>query len=157
MPRSTPAPRVTCTRWLVDIGDHVKEGQLVAEIAPDVDDQLAQAQANLALAKANMQVSEANLELAKTTLDRDVRSGPGTAASLQQIDQDRAQVKTTAAQVESARASIQVNQATVQQYAVLQSFEKIIAPFPGVITSRMWTRVYWSRPTIPARRGPSSI
>ncbi len=124
-------------RWLVDIGDHVKEGQLVAEIsAPDVDDQLAQAQANLALAKANLQVSEANLELAKTTLDRDVRSGPGTAASLQQIDQDRAQVKTTAAQVESARASIQVNQATVQQYAVLQSFEKIIAPFPGVITSR---------------------
>jgi len=124
-------------RWLVDIGDRVKEGQLIAEIsAPDVDDQLAQARANLALAQANLQVSQANLELAKVTLDRDTKAGPGTATSFQQIDQDRVQVKTTAAQVESARASIQVNQATVQQYADLQSFEKIVAPFPGVITSR---------------------
>jgi RND family efflux transporter MFP subunit len=124
-------------RWMFDIGDHVKEGQLIAEIsAPDVDDQLAQARANLDLAKANLQVSTANLELAKTTLDRDTKAGPGTATSLQQLDQDRAQVKTTAAQVESARASIEVNQATVQQYADLQAFEKIIAPFPGVITSR---------------------
>jgi RND family efflux transporter MFP subunit len=45
-------------------------------------------------------------------------------------------VKTTAAQVKSARAAIQVNQATVQQYADLQSFQKIIAPFNGVITAR---------------------
>jgi RND family efflux transporter MFP subunit len=45
-------------------------------------------------------------------------------------------VKTTAAQVESARASIQVNQATVQQYTDLQSFQKIVAPFSGVITAR---------------------
>ena len=45
-------------------------------------------------------------------------------------------MKTTAAQVESARASIQVNQATVQQYADLQLFEKIVAPFSGVITLR---------------------
>src|SRR5262249_6388947 len=56
-------------RWLVDIGDRVEAGQLLAEIsAPDVDDQLAQARANLVLTRANLQVSEANLELAKTTL-----------------------------------------------------------------------------------------
>jgi RND family efflux transporter MFP subunit len=122
-------------RWLVDLGDRVREGQLVAEIsAPDVDDQLAQARANLVLAKANLQVSEANLELAKITLDRDVRAG--SATSQQQIDQDRAQVRTTAAQVESAKASIQVNAATVQQYADLQAFQKIVAPFAGVITAR---------------------
>ena len=60
-------------RWLVDIGDRVKEGQLLAEIStPDVDDQLAQARANLVLAKANLEVAEANLELAKITLQRDL-------------------------------------------------------------------------------------
>ena len=64
-------------RWLVDIDDRVTEGQLLAEIsAPDVDDQLAQARANLVLAKANLQVSEANLALAQITLDRDLRPGP---------------------------------------------------------------------------------
>src|SRR5262249_49665151 len=80
------------TRWLADIGDRVSEGQLLAEIhAPDVDDQLAQARANLVLAQANLKVSEANLELAKITLERAVRSGPGRATSLQEIDQNRAQ------------------------------------------------------------------
>src|SRR5207248_5828326 len=67
--------------WLVDIGDRVKEGQLIAEIsAPDVDDQLAQARSNLTLAKANLLVSEANLGLARITLSRDERAGVGTAA-----------------------------------------------------------------------------
>ncbi len=125
------------TRWLVDIGDRVKEGQLVAEIStPDVDDQLAQARANVVLSEANFHVSEANLELAKITLDRDVKAGVGTATALQTIDQDRAQLKTTAAQVESAQANIEANRATVRQYADLQAFQKIVAPFPGIITAR---------------------
>src|SRR5207237_3189453 len=65
-------------RWLVDIGDRVREAQLIAEIsAPDVDDQLAQARANLTLAKANLLVSEANLALAKITLSRDIKAGVG--------------------------------------------------------------------------------
>jgi RND family efflux transporter MFP subunit len=122
-------------RWLADIGDRVTEGQLVAEIsAPDVDDQLAQARANLVLSRANLKVSEANHELARITLERDVKSGVATAP--QAIDQDRAQLRTAAAQIESARASIAVNEATVQQYADLQSFQKIVAPFAGVITAR---------------------
>jgi RND family efflux transporter MFP subunit len=122
-------------RWLVDIGDRVKEGQLIAEIsAPDVDDQLAQAKANLVLSRANLKVSEANLELAKVTLERDLRTGTATAPLV--IDQDRAQVTTAAAQVESSRASIQVNEATVQQYADLVAFQRIVAPFAGVITAR---------------------
>jgi RND family efflux transporter MFP subunit len=121
--------------WLVDIGDRVNKGQLLAEIdAPDVDDQLAQARANLILAQANLVVSEANLELAKITLSRD--SASGQAVSQLAIDQDKAQVKTTTAQVESAKASILVNEATVKQYVDLQSFQKIVAPFAGVITAR---------------------
>jgi RND family efflux transporter MFP subunit len=119
----------------VDIGDRVTQGQLLAEIsAPDVDDQLAQARANLLLAQSNLQVSQANLELAKITLSRDLASGVGVAPGT--LDQDRALVKTSTSQVDSARANIEVNKATIQQYADLQSFQKIVAPFPGVITAR---------------------
>src|SRR6202035_5842055 len=87
-------------------------------------------------AKANLPLAEANAEVAKVTLDRYVKSGPGTGATLLQIDQQRATVKTTAAQVEAMKASIQVNEAAVQRYMDLQGFQKIIAPFPGVITAR---------------------
>ena len=121
----------------VDIGDRVTEGQLLAEItAPDIDDQLAQARANLAQSKANFALAQANAELAKITLDRDIRTGPGTGVSQQQIDQDRATVATSLAQVESTKANIQVNDAAVQRFADLQGFQKIVAPFPGVITAR---------------------
>ena len=122
---------------LVDIGDHVRAGQLLAEIsAPDIDDELAQAQANLTLANANLPLAEANAALAKVTLDRFTQAGPGTGVTLLQIDQQRATVKTTAAQVEAAQATIGVNTAAVQQFTDLQGFQKIIAPFSGVITAR---------------------
>jgi RND family efflux transporter MFP subunit len=121
----------------VDIGDRVTAGQLLAEIsAPDVDDQLAQAQANLDQAKANLVLAQANAALAKTTLARDLKSGPNLGVTLEQIDQDRATVQTTASQVEASRASIEVNEAAVQRFTDLQSFQKITAPFPGVITAR---------------------
>jgi RND family efflux transporter MFP subunit len=119
----------------VDIGDQVKEGQVLAVIdAPDVDDQLAQARANLALARANHDLAKANAELARITLERDLKAD--TAVSFQQLDQDRATVKTTAAQVKSSLASIQVNEAAVQRFTDLQNFQKITAPFAGVITAR---------------------
>jgi RND family efflux transporter MFP subunit len=125
------------SKRLVDIGDRVHQGQLLAVItAPDIDDQLAQARANLAQAQANLPLTQANLDLAKITLRRDLESGPGSAFSLQQIDQDKATVKTSAAQVEVTRASIQVNDAAVRRFADLQSFQRITAPFPGVITAR---------------------
>jgi RND family efflux transporter MFP subunit len=124
-------------RRLVDIGDHVRAGQLLAEIsAPDVDDELAQAKANLALAQAGLPLAEANAALAKVTLDRFLQSEPGIGVSLLQIDQQRATVKTTAAQVEAAKATIQVNTAAVQRFTDLQGFEKITAPIPGVVTAR---------------------
>jgi RND family efflux transporter MFP subunit len=122
---------------LVDIGDQVQPGQLLAEIsAPDIDDQLDQARANLVLARANLELAKANLELAKITLDRDFKAGAGTAIAQQQVDQDRATVQTTDAQVKSSLASIQVNESAVQRYTDLQNFQKITAPFAGVITAR---------------------
>src|SRR5262249_36508335 len=54
----------------------------------------------------------------------------------QEIDQEQATLSTTEASVETAKASIQTNEATAKQLTDLQSFEKITAPFPGVITAR---------------------
>jgi RND family efflux transporter MFP subunit len=121
----------------VDIGDRVEQGQLLAEIsAPDVDDQLAQARANLELARANLLASNAHAELAEVLLERDRSAGVGTAVTFQQIDVGRAAVKTTATQTKALQASIQVHEATVQRLTDLQNFQKITAPFPGVITAR---------------------
>jgi RND family efflux transporter MFP subunit len=124
-------------RRLVDIGDQVKEGQLLAEIsAPDIDDQLAQAKANLDQAKADLTLAQANADLAKVTLERDQRAGPNLGVTLQQLDIDRATVSTTGARVQATQASIEVNQALVQRFTDLQGFQRIVAPFPGVITAR---------------------
>jgi RND family efflux transporter MFP subunit len=126
-------------RRLVDIGDRVAEGQLLAEIAaPDVDDQLAQARANLEQARANLKLTEANAELARTVLERSLASNRLAPRSVTQeeIDQNQAVVATSAATVETAKASIVSNQATVKRYADLQAFQRIVAPFAGVITAR---------------------
>jgi len=124
---------------LVDIGDRVKAGQLLADLsAPDLDDQLAQAKANLVQAQANLRLNQANEVYAQVTLDRSLtvnRVSPG-AVSQQDIDQERAGLATSKASVAAAEASIGTNQATVQQLTDLQSFERIVAPFQGVITAR---------------------
>ena len=124
---------------LVDIGDRVKEGQLLAEIsAPDVDDQLAHAKANVDQVRATLMLNEANAVLAKTTLVRFqvIQKENAGAISKQKLDEQEATVLTTAASVENAQASIKVNEALVQRFTDLQNFQKITAPFPGVITAR---------------------
>jgi RND family efflux transporter MFP subunit len=127
------------SRRLVDIGDRVKSGELLAVIAaPDIDDQLAQAKANLEQAQATLRLSQANLVLAKITLSRAQQiqtTAPG-GVSQQEVDQDQAAVDVATASVQAAKASIQVNEAAVQRYTDLQNFEKITAPFAGVITAR---------------------
>jgi membrane fusion protein (multidrug efflux system) len=116
----------------VDIGDHVKAGQVLAIIdAPDADDQLAQARANLNQAKANLSLAQANANLAKITLSRDIQAGPGKAIPFIQIDQEKAAVKTTEAQVAAAEASIAVNEATVQRFTDLTRSRRSWHPFPA--------------------------
>jgi RND family efflux transporter MFP subunit len=126
-------------QWLVDIGDTVTEGQLIAVIAaPDLDDQLAQARANLEQARATLKLNEANAALAETTMNRyvELKNANAGAISQLQIDEQQATVQTSIASVKAAQASIGVNEAMVQMYSDLQSFEKIVAPFAGVITAR---------------------
>lgn len=111
------------THWYYDIGAKVKTGALLAEIAsPEVDQQLAQAQADLntALANANN---------ARIQADRYKGLVASNAVSQQDTDTFVNQASSTAAQVKSA-------QANVQRLKELTSFEKVYAPFDGVITAR---------------------
>jgi RND family efflux transporter MFP subunit len=126
-------------RRLVDIGDQVEEGQLLAVIdSPEVDDQLVQAKADLNQARATLQQNEANAILAKTTLARfqSIQKENSGAVSPQDIDERVATVNSTVAAVAAAQASIGVNEAAVQRFTDLQGFERITAPFPGRITAR---------------------
>jgi RND family efflux transporter MFP subunit len=110
-------------RWYVDIGARVAQGQLLAEIdTPEVDHQLEQARADLKNAQANSQ-------LAQITATRWQNLLKTNAVSKQETDQ--------AVQDLSARqASVESMTANVHRLEQLQSFEKVYAPFSGVITAR---------------------
>jgi RND family efflux transporter MFP subunit len=113
---------------LVDIGDRVKEGQLLAVIdAPDLDDQLAQDKANLIQAQANLAKAKADEVYAKNQLDRYKVLLPTKSASQSEYESVVAAYGVAQATVGAMEAAIQVNEATV---------EKITAPFAGVITAR---------------------
>jgi RND family efflux transporter MFP subunit len=125
--------------WNADIGDKVTAGQLIATIdSPDLDDQLAQAEANLDQARATLKLNEANATLAETTMARyraEEQQQQGSVAQLQ-LDEQQATVLTSNQSVKAAQASIGFNEATVRMYQDLQKFEQIIAPYAGVITAR---------------------
>lgn len=109
--------------WYYDIGAHVKKGALLAEIAtPELDQQLRQAESELATAQANAQ----NAEMQAKRYSDLVKS---QAVSQQDTDTFVNQAAATAAAVHSA-------QANVQRIKELQSFEKVYAPFDGVVTAR---------------------
>jgi RND family efflux transporter MFP subunit len=124
-------------RRLVDIGDRVKEGELLAEIsAPDIDDQLAQAQANLVQARANLVRARADEDFARSE-ERRYQKLVGTNAISREDYESKLQAsRVSSALVSATEAAIKVNEAAVQRFEDLQRFEKIIAPFPGVITAR---------------------
>src|SRR6202167_1516790 len=110
-------------KWYVDIGGHVTKGQLLAEIeTPEVDQQLSQARADAATAQANV-------NLAKITADR--YEGLLKTDSVAKQDVDNAHGDFEAKQAAMASAA-----ANVKRLEDLQSFQKIYAPFDGVITAR---------------------
>jgi RND family efflux transporter MFP subunit len=110
-------------KWYFDIGAHVKQGQLLAVIdSPEVDQQLQQARSNLLTARAN-------LELAAITKTR--YQGLLKTNAVSQQDADNAVGTYNANQ-----AIVEADQAAVEQFSALVSFEKIYAPFDGIITTR---------------------
>jgi multidrug efflux pump subunit AcrA (membrane-fusion protein) len=110
-------------KWYVDIGGRVKKGQLLAEIdSPEVDQQLLQARADLATAQANLQLSQTTSSRFSDLIKTD-------AVSQQDTDNAVSDTKAKVTMVKSA-------QANVNRLEQLQGFEKIIAPFDGVLTAR---------------------
>src|SRR5207249_138038 len=120
----------------VDIGDRVRKGQQLADIdTPEVDQQLMQAIATMNQDKATVVKTEADLALTRTTLQRYLTAGPGTV-SKQQIDERTSAVTDAEKIVDAARATVNADEANVQRLLELQSFQKVYAPFDGVITTR---------------------
>jgi RND family efflux transporter MFP subunit len=109
--------------WYFDIGARVKKGDLLADIAtPEVDQQLQQAQSQL-------ETAEANYDLAKTTAIRWQYLLKSNSVSKQETDQ-------AVANMAAQKAVVDSNSANVRRLLQLQSFEKVYAPFDGVVTAR---------------------
>jgi RND family efflux transporter MFP subunit len=110
-------------KWFFDIGAHVKKGELLAIIeAPEVDQQVEQSRSNLLTAKAN-------LALAKITMDR--YEGLLSSHAVSQQDADNA-----TGTYNANKAIVDANLANVKQLEAIQSYQKVYAPFDGIITAR---------------------
>ncbi len=122
---------------LVDIGSQVKNGDLLAVIsAPEVDDQLTQARSQLQQMQATLEQNEATRALANVTNNRFtplVRQGWETK---QTGDQNRYNLAAQNAAVDVAKANIQSQKSQIARLERLQSYERVVAPFDGVITQR---------------------
>ncbi len=109
--------------WHADIGTRVKKGQLLAEIeTPEVDQQLQQA-------RADLETAQANLRQAEITADRWQALWKTNSVSKQETDQN-------VSNFHAMKATVDSNIANVRRLEELQGFQKIYAPFDGVITAR---------------------
>ncbi len=122
--------------WFNDIGDHVKQGQVLALIeTPDLDAELAAARAQLEADQAQVLVRKAEAEFARTTYER-WRDSPRGVVSEQEREEKRAGYDSAVAQLKAAQANVALARATVNKFQVLTQFKKVTAPYTGVITVR---------------------
>lgn len=111
------------TKWYFDIGAHVKAGQLLATIqAPEIDEQLSQSRSTLATAQANLKLAEITRQRYEPLLQKH-------AVSQQDVDN-------AVGTYNANKAIVDADAANVRHYEALVSFEKVYAPFSGVITAR---------------------
>lgn len=124
-------------KWFFDIGDRVKEGQLLAEIdTPEIDQQIAQAQAEVARAKAGVVQSRAQSQYSNQALDRVNKLAPEGVASQQEVDKSSAQRDVDLSNIEVANANVGAQSANLRRLMQLKSFARVTAPFDGTVTSR---------------------
>jgi RND family efflux transporter MFP subunit len=110
-------------KWYFDIGAHVRAGDLLAIIqTPEVDEQLAQARSTLATAQANLELTQITRDRYQSLLKKH---------AVAQQDADNAAGAYTA-----NKAIVDADTANVRHFEALVSFEKVFAPFDGVITAR---------------------
>jgi membrane fusion protein (multidrug efflux system) len=128
-------------RWLVDIGDKVADGQLLAEIeTPELDQEIDQARAQLEQAKPTLLRSKANRELSSANLQRYQQLTPVGIASQADLDQHQAQARVDEADVTVAEATISAQEANIRRLTQLKAFARVTAPFAGTITRR-WVEI----------------
>ncbi len=123
--------------WKVDLGDKVKEGDVLAEIdTPELDQQLEQARAELEKTRAALAQAEVSRDLAEVTFKRSsalVSQGLSPEADL---EDKQAQREVSKANVRLAQANVSAAQASVRQLGQLKAYSKVTAPFAGTINAR---------------------
>jgi RND family efflux transporter MFP subunit len=123
-------------KWLVDIGDHVKKGQLLATIeTPELDAELAAARSALKASEAQVTAREAEREFAKTTNAR-WRDAPKGVVSEQEREEKKADYNSASGRLYAAQAQVAADRSRVDQYEALAQFKSVRAPFDGTITER---------------------
>jgi RND family efflux transporter MFP subunit len=121
----------------VDIGSHVKAGDLLVEItAPELDHQIAQAEGTLAQMQAALQLARANRDLAQVTWTRDSPLVQKGWVTPQQGDTDRLNLQAQEAAVAVAEANIKAQTAQLHVLNQEKIYQRVVAPFDGVITQR---------------------
>ena len=124
-------------KWFFDIGDRVKEGQLLAEIeTPEIDQQIAQANAELARAQAGVLQSKAQSQYSNQALDRVNKLAPEGVASQQEVDKTAAQRDVDVSSIAVANANVGAMTANLRRLMQLKSFARVTAPFDGTVTAR---------------------
>jgi len=125
-------------RWLVDIGDRVKKGQLLVQLdTPELDQQLAQSRASLLQTIAALAQAKANRDYAYVTARREAQLFAKLLISAQENDQAQTQAAVWDANVNAAKANVVAQRANVAQLEQLVSFGKVYAPYDGTITRRL--------------------
>jgi RND family efflux transporter MFP subunit len=123
-------------KWLVDIGDHVKKGQLLATIeTPELDAELQAARAQLKASEAQVEARRAEAEFSKTTNER-WRDSPKGVVSDQERESKKADYESSKARLYAANAQVNLDKSKVDQYNALAEFKQVKAPFDGTITER---------------------
>jgi RND family efflux transporter MFP subunit len=123
-------------QWLVDIGDHVNNGQTLALIeTPELDAQLRAGRAKLSAAQADVNVKQANADFAKSTYER-WRNSPKGVVSEQERESKKAASIGAESELIASKAQVSLDEADVDRLTSFTEFKKVKAPFEGTIVQR---------------------
>ena len=123
-------------KWMVDIGDHVKKGQVMALIeTPELDAELSAARAQLKASEAQVAARHAEAEFSKTTNER-WRDSPKGVVSDQERESKKADYESANARLFAANAQVALDKSKVDQFTALAQFKQVVAPFDGTVTER---------------------